>query len=181
MTTAGITVNLDTMTVNLLEFSNGRTVEIGSSDVPTGRYTQIRIKIIAAEVIVDGQTNDMKVPSGAQSGLKLGPPFTIAEGSTVELLVDFDASRSIVVTGPPFNPKKYILKPRLRLISRAITGSISGTVSNLEHLPTAFAIAGEDTVTSTLLDKTSGTFILGFLPEGPYTVSIRDTLDRSIL
>ena len=173
-----ITVNLDTMTVNLLEFSNGRTVEIGSADVPVGQYTQIRIKIIAAEVVVDGQTKEMKVPSGAQSGLKLGPPFTVAEGSTMELMLDFDANRSVVVTGPPDNPKKYLLKPRLRLISKDLTGSISATVTNPEHLPTAFAIAGADTVTSTLVDKDSGGFMLAFLPEGLYTVSVRDTLDQ---
>lgn len=169
------------MTANLLEFSNGKSVEIGSSDVPTGMYTQIRIKIIAAEVIVDGQTKDMKVPSGAQSGLKLGQPFTIAEGSTVELMLDFDANRSVVVTGPPDNPKKYLLKPRLRLISKDLTGSISATMTNPEHLSTAFAIAGEDTVTSTLVDKDSGGFMLAFLPERLYTVSVRDTLDQAFV
>lgn len=174
-----ITVSLDTMTVNLLEFSNGKSVEIGSADVPAGDYTQIRIKIIAAEVVVDGQIKEMKVPSGAQSGLKLGPAFTIAEGSTVELMVDFDASRSVVVTGPPSNPKKYLLKPKLRLISTAVTGSISGVVTNPEHLPTAFAIAGEDTITSTLVDKDSGKFMLAFLPDGFYTVSISDALAQS--
>lgn len=174
-----LSVSIDTMTVNLLEFSNGKTIEIGSADVPPGTYTQIRIKIIAAEVVVDGQTKDMKVPSGAQSGLKLGLPFTVAEGSTVELMLDFDANRSVVVTGPPDNPKKYLLKPRLRLISKDLTGTISGTVTNPEHLPTAFAIAGEDTVTSTLVDKDSGGFMLAFLPEGLYTVSVRDTLDQS--
>ena len=136
------------------------------------------IDFAAAYDVVDGQTKDMKVPSGAQSGLKLGPPFTIAEGSTVELMLDFDANRSVVVTGPPDNPKKYLLKPRLRLISKDLTGSISATVTNPEHLPTAFAIAGADTVTSTLVDKDSGGFMLAFLPEGLYTVSVRDTLDQ---
>ena len=83
------------------------------------------------------------------------------------------------MTGPTDNPKKYLLKPRLRLISKVLTGSISATLTNSEHLPTAFAIAGEDTVTSTLVDKDSGGFMLAFLPERLYTVSVRDTLDQA--
>lgn len=174
-----VTVRGDDITVNLLDFSNGRSVIIGSADVPPGTYTQIRIKIDTAWVVVSGVGHDLTVPSGAQTGLKLGPPFTITEGSTVELMLDFDANRSIITTGPPSAPKSYKLKPRIRLISTAITGSISGTVTNPEHLPLAFAIAGDDTVTSTSVDKNSGAFMLAFLPEVPYTVSIRDTLDQS--
>jgi len=46
-------------------------------------------------------------------------------------------------------------------------------------LPVAYAIAGSDTVTSTLVDKDSGEFMLAFLPEGFYRIFIRDTLNRS--
>ncbi|MCH7754746.1 DUF4382 domain-containing protein, partial [candidate division KSB1 bacterium] len=166
------------ITVNLLDFSNGRSVVIGSADVPAGMYTQIRIKIDTAWVVVGGFGHDLDVPSGAQTGLKLGPPFTINEGSTVELMLDFDANRSIVTTGPPTYPRTYKLKPRIRLISTALTGSISGT-ADPTHLPVAFAIAGADTITSTLADKVSGGFMLAFLPEGVYTVSARDTMNKS--
>ena len=174
-----ITVLGDDITVNLLEFSNGRSVVLGSADVPAGTYTQIRIKIDTAWVVVDRVKHDLSVPSGAQTGLKLGPPFTITEGSTAELILDFDANRSIITTGPPSAPKSYKLKPRIRLISTALTGSISGTVTNPEHISVAFAIAGDDTVTSTSVDKNSGEFMLAFLPEVPYTVSVRDTLEQS--
>ena len=171
-----ITVRGVDTTVNLLELSNGRSVVIGSADVPVGTYTQIRIKIDTAWVVVDGVGQELTVPSGARTGLKLGPPFTVNEGSTVELMLDFDANRSIVTTGPPQNPRSYKLKPRIRLIATAISGSISGSVSNPEHLPVAFAIAGNDTVTSTLVDKDGGEFMLAFLPEGSFVVSIADTL-----
>ncbi len=173
-----VTVRGDDITVNLLDFSNGRSVVIGSADVPAGMYTQIRIKIDTAWVVVGGFGHDLDVPSGAQTGLKLGPPFTINEGSTVELMLDFDANRSIVTTGPPTYPRTYKLKPRIRLISTALTGSISGT-ADPTHLPVAFAIAGADTITSTLADKVSGGFMLAFLPEGVYTVSARDTMNKS--
>lgn len=177
--TEWVTVRGIDTTVNLLEFSNGRTIVVGSADVPVGHYTQIRIKIDTAWVVVDGMGHELTVPSGAKTGLKLGPQFTISEGSTVELIIDFDANRSIVTTGPPANPQSYKLKPRIRVISKAITGSISGKVTNPEHLPLAYAIAGSDTVTSTAVDKNSGEFMLAFLPEGSYTASIRDTLNYS--
>jgi len=119
------------------------------------------------------------VPSGAQSGLKLVHQFTINPGSTYDLIIDFDAQRSVVSTGPPNNPHSYKLKPTLRVAPKAITGSISGTVTNPLDLPVAFALAGTDTVTSSAVDAGNGNFMLAYLPEGAYTVSISDTLGRT--
>jgi len=134
-----INVMVDTMTVNLLDWTNGNAMILGSDTVPAGKYTQIRIKIIDAEIGVDGQVFPLDVPSGAKSGLKFGPQFTINAGSSYELVIDFDAGRSIVTTGPPHNPHGYKLKPRIRVTSTAISGSISGVVTNPLNLPTAYA------------------------------------------
>jgi len=174
-----VTVRRDPITVNLLEWNNGQSIVIGTAEVPAGHYTQIRLKIDRAEVVVEGQTHPLTVPSGAQTGLKLIAEFTIPEGSTFELVLDFDANRSIVTTGPPNNPNGFKLKPTIRVVPKAITGSISGTVANPANLPTAFALAGTDTITSTPVDKNTGAFMLAFLLEGSYTISIRDTLDQS--
>ncbi len=94
-------------------------------------------------------------------------------------MVDFDVARSIVVTGPRHDPHSYKLKPHLRCIPRAISGSISGTVTNPEHLPLAYAIQNSDTITSAIVDTSSGYFQLSFLSEGSYTVSVWDTINRS--
>jgi len=188
ITFSGVSAHLDSswiiladtlMTVNLLELTNGNTVVIGSDEVPAGHYTQIRLKITNAWVVVDGYRHPMDVPSGSTSGLKFGPEFSIAEGVTYEMVVDFDVNRSIVTTGPPFNPKGYKLKPHIRISPLAITGSISGIITNPEHLPVAYAIQNDDTTTSSLPDSSSGYFKLSFLPAGEYTVSVRDTLDQS--
>jgi uncharacterized protein DUF4382 len=170
-----LTVMTDTITVNLLDWSNGNAMILGSDTIPAGKYTQIRIKIIDAEIGVDGQVFPLDVPSGAKTGLKLGPQFTINEGSTYEMVIDFDASRSIVTMGPPHNPHGYKLKPRIRVTSTAITGSISGTILNPDNLPVAYAIQNGDTVTSSIVDTSSGFFKLAFLPEGYYTVDAADT------
>lgn len=170
-----VTISVDTMRVNILEWNNGNTMVLGTNQVPAGYYSQIRLKIIDAEIGVDGQVFPMKVPSGAQSGLKLGPGFTVVEGATYQLIVDFDANRSIVTTGPPHNPKGYKLKPRIRVIPQALSGSIYGQVQNYADFPVAYAISGGDTVTSSIIDTFTGNFRLSFLPENYYTVSIQDT------
>lgn len=169
----------DSVTINLLEWNNGKSIILGEAELPAGHYTQIRLIIQAADVVVDGQTFPLTVPSGAQTGLKLGPEFTLNAGSTYELVVDFDVARSIVVTGPRHDPNSYKLKPHVRCVPRAISGSISATVSNPEHAPIAFALQNSDTITSAIVDSLSGYFQLSFLLEGNYTVLVRDTLSRS--
>jgi len=168
-------VKQEPVRVNLLDWSNGETFLLGSADVPAGKYTQIRIKIDSAFIGVNGEVHELTVPSGSKTGLKLGPQFTITEGSTYSIILDFDASRSIVVMGPKKNPKGYKLKPRIRVITEALSGSISGTVLNPEEIPFAYAILGPDTVTGTAVDTASGNFRLAFLPENSYKVSVEDT------
>jgi hypothetical protein len=165
-------------TVNLLDWTNGKSMILGENEVPAGYYTQVRLKIKSAEIVVDNVTFPLDVPSGAQSGLKFGLNFTINPGSTYELVLDFDVKKSIVTTGPKNDPKGYKLKPHIRVISKAVSGSISGTVTNPKDVPVAYAIQNSDTTTSTLVDTLSGFFMLSFLPEGSYTVSIEDTLGK---
>jgi Domain of unknown function (DUF4382) len=171
-------VKQDQQRVNLMDWSNGETFLLGSADVPAGKYTQVRIMIDSAFVGVNGQVYTMKVPSGAQTGLKLGPQFTIADGMTYQLVLDFDANRSVVRQGPKRNPHSYSLKPHVRMIAHAVTGSISGHVTNPEHAPLAHAIIGSDTITSSIVDTTSGFFKLAFLQDSIYSVVVEDTLDQ---
>ena len=165
-------------TVNLLDWTNGRSMILGQSEVPVGHYTQVRLKIKAAEIIVDNETFPLDVPSGAQSGLKFGLNFTIDPGVTYELVLDFDVNKSIVTTGPRWDPTGYKLKPHIRVISKAVSGAISGTVTNPEDMPVAYAIQNSDTTTSASVDTLNGFFMLSFLPEGSYTVSIQDTTGK---
>jgi len=174
-----VTINLKTdSTVNLLEWTNGKSMILGEEQVPAGHYSQVRLKIKAAEIVVDEETFQLDVPSGAQSGLKLGLNFTIEAGSTYELVLDFDVNKSIVTTGPKNDPNGYKLKPHIRVISKAVSGSISGTVTNPIDVPIAYAIQNSDTTTSTMVDTLSGYFMLSYLPEGSYTVAIEDTTGK---
>jgi len=164
-----ISVVGEPITVNLLDYNNGETFLLGSESLPSGKYTQIRLFITEASVTVDGELHSMTVPSDK---LKIGPQFTIEDGITYELVIDFDASRSVVVSGPKDDPK-YKLKPHIRAVPMAVTGSISGNVTNHENNPIAYAIQGEDTLTSSIV-RDDGTFTLGFLLDGSYRVDVED-------
>ncbi|MCB0283296.1 MAG: DUF4382 domain-containing protein [Calditrichaeota bacterium] len=174
-----VQVMTEPMRINLLEWNNGKTVLLGSSDVPAGKYTQIRIKVDSAFIGVNGEIHSLDVPSGMQTGLKLGPEFTIDEGTTYQMVMDFDACQSIVTMGPKKNPHGYKLKPHIRLTTMALSGSVSGTVLNFDARPTAYAILGTDTVTSTFADTLNGMFKLAFLEADTYRVVVEDTLNRT--
>jgi hypothetical protein len=176
-----VTVRNEPLTVDLLEWNNGKSLVLGTAEVPAGKYTQIRLIIDDANVVYKGQTRSVTVPSGAQSGLKLLANFDVLVGSTYEMVVDFDAQRSIVATGPRENPNGFLLKPTVRVAPLAISGSISGTITNPMHQPIAYAIANGDTITSSLANATSGNFTLAFLSEGMYTVAVQDTLNASAI
>ena len=63
--------------------------------MPAGHCTQIRLKLGAgSNVVVDGVTYPLTVPSGLQSGYKLVGEFDVPASGLVELALDLDAARS---------------------------------------------------------------------------------------
>lgn len=112
----------DSITVNLLDYQNGAVLELGETELEAGRYNQIRLMLGDDNtVVIDGETYALTTPSAQQSGYKLNVNAEIQEGQVYELVIDFDASQSIVVTGNG----KYILKPVLRTVNLQEEGSIS--------------------------------------------------------
>ncbi len=93
-------VNSDPTTYDLLTLRGGVTTTLAEALVPAGTYTQIRLKIgEGSNVVVDGVTYPLVVPSGAQTGLKLVHSFTVAPNGLVDLTLDFDAEKSVLETG----------------------------------------------------------------------------------
>jgi hypothetical protein len=116
-------------------------------------------------VVVGDEPQDLIIPSGYQSGVKINHPFQIQPDMTYELLLDFDADKSIIKKGNG----QYQMKPVIRVIVMATSGSISGMVN--PKSTEAFALANLDTVAYTHSD-TSGYFKLIGLPEGSYSALI---------
>lgn len=90
-------------TYDLLTLTDA-TVVLGDAVLPAGKYTQIRLSVESASIVVNGTTHTLTVPSG---NIKLVRPFTIVENSTTTLVLDFDAQESVRETGNG----KYLLQP----------------------------------------------------------------------
>jgi hypothetical protein len=79
------------------------------AELEAGKYTQIRMTISNVQVkLGDGDLQDVIVPSGK---LKFIHPFNIVGGQTTALLFDFDAGKSVNVTGSG----QIIVKPVVKL------------------------------------------------------------------
>ncbi|WP_138431606.1 DUF4382 domain-containing protein [Fodinibius saliphilus] len=169
-----VTIMDQSMKVNLLELTNGNTIMLGTEELEAGTYEQIRF-ILGDDntVTVDGKTQELQTPSSQQSGLKLNVNAEVEDGSNYTLLVDFDAARSIVKKGNG----GYLLKPVLRAVSLAETGSISGTVQPSDFNTNVMAISGEDTVTSTITADNGNFTIIG-LQEATYDVGFDPSSDQ---
>jgi len=79
--------------------------------------------------------------------------------------LDFDANQSIGLSGNG----KYHLKPVIRTINEAISGSVSGSISNLDALPATITATDGVSTYSTITTKQQ--FLLIGIPEGTYTIT----------
>ncbi len=158
---------------NLLDLTNGNSALLTSADFPAGNVSQIRLVLGDNNTVTtrDGETYPLKVPSGAQSGLKLKVNAMLVADVTYQLLLDFDVAKSIHDKGGANRAEKFKLKPVIRVITTAIAGGIRGTVTPVAARPSVMAIrttAPIDTF-STFPDAT-GAFLLRGLAAGAYRV-----------
>jgi len=104
-----ITIIDEPKSFDLMELIGGKEVDLGSTEVNAGTYTQVRMEITQATVIAGGEEHDAAIPSGR---LKFVRPFQVEEDGTTSLILDFDGQRSINVTGQG----RYMLKPVVTLL-----------------------------------------------------------------
>ncbi len=187
--------------VNLLDFQDAATMQLAEADIEPGSFSQLRLIVEAARVQLadgyafrDGSTEkDLKVPSGAQTGIKLnlqsadgGGPLEIVPGETV-LVLDFDVSKSFVMLGnfeTPAGVHGVIFKPTIKVTGQDVAASISGTVSteiegqSVEGLtvkaePTDGGEApGYTPQAGTALTDADGNYTIPFLVPASYAVSV---------
>ncbi len=167
---------------DLLSLQGGVTAALGSASIPVGDYTQLRMVVDSARLTLAGgllfaggsASATVTVPSGMQTGIKVNfdGAVHVAAGQTI-LVVDFDASRNFVFTGPALAPTGLLFKPVLHATVENVAGSIAGTVTPASARAKVYAIftSDNDTVATALADTTSGAYKLWFLPPGAYTVT----------
>jgi hypothetical protein len=121
--------------IDLLKLRGGVTGALTEgAEIPAGDYNWMRLMVRAEKNSQDGSyiklltgaQYPLWIPSGGETGLKLVRPFTVAQGSTTRLLVDFDLRKSIVA--PPGQDPNYVMRPTLRLLDQIQVGKLAATV-----------------------------------------------------
>ena len=191
--------------LDLLQYQGGRAaVLLDGVTLPAGEYQWIRLIVDNQPdvrdsyiVLTGGEECELRVPSGAESGLKLMRGFTLPADGSVALTVDFDLRKSI--HAPPGQRSGdcavgYLMRPTLRLVDDANVGAIAGRVDSAliaaECLPKVYVFSG-NAVTPDDLEEADGAdadplvvagvaiengstahpYRAAFLPPGPYTVA----------
>ncbi|HID71314.1 MAG TPA: DUF4382 domain-containing protein [Thermoplasmata archaeon] len=97
---------------DLIKLSDAQEL-LGGKELEPGRYTQLRLTVEALEIIIkeDDEEKPYDLKLRGQSRLKIVRGFEIVAGETTELLLDFDAEKSIKKTGKGV----YFLKPTIKL------------------------------------------------------------------
>jgi hypothetical protein len=168
--------------INLLDLMNGVLEELGQTSLPAGTYTQIRLVLepntgglLANSVVPTGGAEQaLDTPSAVQSGIKLNHPFTVEANQLADIVLDFDACRSIVRRGSG----TFGLKPVIKALPRTQTG-IVGTV-DVAHTGVVVSAQKDGVVIKETVPNSTGEFAL--LPidpaDSPYDVVITAT-DRA--
>jgi hypothetical protein len=153
---------------NLLDFTNGMDTLLSTVELPAGKVSQLRLILGSNNtIVVNGATQalPLETPSAQTSGLKFNIHADLVEGVEYKLWIDFDAARSVVVTGN----NSYKLKPVLRTFTEATSGAIKGNVQPAAAQATVSAIAGTDTL-SAIPDAVTGNYLIRGVPAGSWKV-----------
>ena len=179
--------------IDLLDLQNGVIEELGEITLPVGRIQQVRFVLVdnatadPADIDFDpdadptrapnhvvfsaGGFEDLKTPSGQQSGVKINVGIDVAEGQVADLLIDFDACKSVVEAG---NSGNYLLKPVLTAIPRLSSG-VRGSVADAlvpEGVSISLQQNGEVVRATAPIESTdlaaNGRFVLSQVPPGTY-------------
>lgn len=153
--------------VNLLDLTGGNSLLLGTEDFPEGEIDQIRLILGDDNYLMrDGDRFELKTPSAQQSGLKIKVDQSIEAGNTYNLVIDFDAAKSIVEAG---NSGNIILKPVLRAYLEQSQG-IQGQVLPLAAQAVRVTVAGNGIEVSTFADA-NGNYIVQGIGTGTYNLT----------
>jgi hypothetical protein len=182
--------------IDLLSLTNGISEQLLDGEiVPAGKYNWMRLLVNAEPVVKDsyivigGNEFELRIPSGAETGLKLNSGFTVPADGEASYTVDFDLRKSV---HDPQGTTDYILRPTLRMMDNTKTGTLSGSVdpgfyaggtcTGAVYVFDGTVLApddedgagfGPDPVTTALVSDDGGVYNykVGFLSEGDYLIA----------
>jgi hypothetical protein len=171
-----VTLGAPNRVIDLLQLRGGvaETLAAGAT-LAAGHYGQMRLILGSHNTVTlnDGSVENLTVPSGLQSGIKLTVSFDVAAGTTKDVFIDFDAANSIHMNGT--GNGRYILRPTVRAFDLAVTGSISGKLSDSLTGGGLSAVAvtaqtvdasGNPSIVRRTSTAVDGTYTLDLLPTG---------------
>lgn len=168
-----VLLNVNNRIYNLLNFSNGKDTLIGTGTLDVGTVEQVRLILGPnSTVVVNNVSYPLSTPSAEQSGLKLQVHQTLIGGVAYSILLDFDANQSIVDMGNG----TYKLKPVVRTIDAAISGTIKGKIAPIGTLVVVTATSGLVSFSANV--SATGDFLFMGLPAGTYTVTATPVLPK---
>jgi hypothetical protein len=169
-------------TYNLKDLAGGVREDLGITELDPGHYTQMRLILgkepekgtphpYANYVLIDTnpdtdndpiEIHELKVPSGFQTGIKIVKGFDIIGSQTTELVIDFDAAKSVVKAG---NSGNWLLKPTIKVSNTKecviVRGEVTdgvGTVTDPNGKPIENALVSAQQYNGDTLEVVSSTF-----------------------
>lgn len=169
--------------VNLLDLTNGVLEELGQTELPAGSYTQLRLQLASnagatppANSLVltggDGSEIALDTPSAQQSGLKMNLNLTVQPNELADVVLDFDACKSVVKRG---NSGRYNLKPVVSVLPRVrLDGLVTeGYVAPAIALGTTSVSLQQGGVpVRSTVPAADGRFVLYPVPAGNYDLVV---------
>ena len=164
--------------INLLDLTNGVLEHLGETALPAGHYTQLRLMLSANDAsnpfrnsVVrssgSGAQLALTTPSAVQTGIKLVHGFDVPAGERVDLVLDFDACKSVVALGNG----SFLLKPVVKAIPSTFNGIRGFVHANLLGSNVMVSAQTNGTIVrATVPDLSTGAFVLARLGAGNYDV-----------
>jgi hypothetical protein len=167
-----------TRRVDLLALTNGVLAELGQTQLPAGKYTQLRLVLASNDaahpfansvVPTGGSEVALTTPSGQQSGIKANIDIEIAANQLADFVVDFDACKSIVKAG---NSGKYLLKPVIQVVPHFVSGVAGFVHTSLLSAGTGISLQQAGVAVKSTVADGSGFFLLQPIAPGSYDLVI---------
>lgn len=168
--------------VNLLDLTNGVLAELGQTELPAGSYTQLRLQLAANgnaapyanSLLLSGSEDEIPLdtPSAQQSGLKMNLNVTVEPNEVADVVLDFDACKSVVKRG---NSGRYNLKPVVSVLPRV---RVDGLVAEGYVAPaialgsTSVSLQQGGVPVRSTVPLADGRFVLYPVPAGTYDLVV---------
>jgi hypothetical protein len=167
--------------IDLLTLTNGALADLGATALPAGKYTQLRLVLAEndsadplanAVVPTGGSATALDTPSGAQTGIKLDADIDVAAGQVTDVVLDFNACKSIVSRGKSgrFNLKPFItVLPSAASPGLRVTGSVAAALATAA---TQVSLQRDGVPVRATHPDGNGQFVLSPVPAGVYDMVV---------